>query len=296
MGHHTVPQRYLVNFQDPERPGFIWLHDKRGGDPRCAPITKALQQPGFYSEDMEKTLAREVELPANRVIDVVLKAKLDGSTIRGAESISHNQRLALAVYVGAMMRRGPSHRRWALGLLPGTLADVIGNIRRQLKELAEESDANQELLASRDRELDLVHEKFLRETPQSALDQIQNPLPSELITWAILSMNWRILISSGPQYFITTDTPAFFFRAAGYGLGNPDSELSIALSTTHALHGSRQGPPGGLLYVGARQRCVREINRRLASQTDRLAVYHRSAPWLMPLLAKENPYLSRIEW
>jgi hypothetical protein len=195
-----------------------------------------------------------------------------------------------------MIRRVPSHRRWALGLVPGTLALVTENIRRQFSDLAKEPDAKLDLLAARERELDLVHEKFSKETPQSAIDRINDPLPSEIITWSILSMTWRILISSGPQYFITTDTPAFFFRAEGYGLGNPDSELSIALSTTHALHGSRQGPAEKLLYVGVDQRCVREINRRLASQTDRLAVYHRRAPWLLPLLVKTNPYLSRIQW
>ena len=48
MGQHTVPQRYLSNFQDPDHPGFVWLHDKRGGSPRLAAIKSVLQQPQFY--------------------------------------------------------------------------------------------------------------------------------------------------------------------------------------------------------------------------------------------------------
>jgi hypothetical protein len=29
MGHHFVPQRYLRNFEDPDHPGYIWVHDHR---------------------------------------------------------------------------------------------------------------------------------------------------------------------------------------------------------------------------------------------------------------------------
>jgi len=41
---------------------------------------------------------------------------------------------------------------------------------------------------------------------------------------------------------------------------------------------------------------VREINRRLASDTERLAFYHEPAPWLLTILAKKEPYLSVIRW
>ena len=75
MGHHFVPQRYLRNFEDPSRPGFIWLHDKRGGAARLVPIKQVAQAKGFYTAETEASLARDVEAPGNAVI-----RKLTGDT------------------------------------------------------------------------------------------------------------------------------------------------------------------------------------------------------------------------
>ena len=38
------------------------------------------------------------------------------------------------------------------------------------------------------------------------------------------------------------------------------------------------------------------MNRRLASETERLAFYHEPAPWLLAILPKKEPYLSVIRW
>ena len=67
MGRHYVPQRYLRNFEIPERPGFVWLHDKQSGKSHPAPIDKVAQSKGYYSPEVEETL-RQVEGPANVVM------------------------------------------------------------------------------------------------------------------------------------------------------------------------------------------------------------------------------------
>lgn len=108
MGHHTVPQQYLRNFEDPKRPGFLWLHEKQGDSSRHAAIKNVVQSRGFYSQDMEKQLATDVELPANKVI----------SKLIGGQRITLNERSDLAVYVGTMLRRVPYHRRLGVGLGP----------------------------------------------------------------------------------------------------------------------------------------------------------------------------------
>ena len=111
---------------------------------------------------------------------------------------------------------------------------------------------------------------------------------------ALFGMTWRVLVSAGPQYFVTTDNPAFFFRA--YGLAREESELTFPLSTTHALHGSWRAAGSDLVFLRATQRIVKEINRRLASDTERLAFYHEAAPWLLAIFSKKHPYLSIIRW
>jgi Protein of unknown function (DUF4238) len=287
MGQHTVPAQYLRNFEDPGRTEFIWLHDKRGGQsPRQVAIEKVLQQRQFYPDDMERHLAKAVELPANQVIDKLLATR----------TINQAERLSLAIYVGSMLRRVPFHREWAKGLIPTVLAQILASTRQQIQAIADESQMDPELIARRFREVDQFEERCSRETPPEVTEKIHDPIPSDIITTVLDAMTWRILISAGPQYFITTDNPAFFFRGEGYGLGNPLSELSFPLSTTHALHGSFQTTRGNLIYVPVCQRTVREINRRLVSQADRIALYHKPAPWLFPLLAKQNLYLSRIQW
>jgi hypothetical protein len=296
MGQHTVPQRHLSNFQDPGRPGYVWLHDELGGEPRAAAIKSVLQKRGFYSPEMERFLASSVELPANQVIDKLTRVRVEGRRVVGVEAISPDERLELAVYARAMIRRVPSHRRWAETLVPGALAETTAGLRDYLQAAAAEGRITPEFLAGRLAKIDRVEEKFSRESPPEVVERVNDPLPSPLITKTIFTMTWRVLISTGPQLFITTDNPAFYFRAEGYGLGNEWSEISLPISSTHALHGCWQGPAAGLLYVAVPQKFVREINRRLASQADRLAVYHKPAPWLLQILPKKDPYLSVIRW
>jgi hypothetical protein len=297
MGLHTVPQRYLTNFQDPDREGFVWLHDKQGGEPRHAAIKKVLQQKEFYSQEQERFLADEVELPGNKIIERLVNSKLINSKIAGAEAITEAQRLEMAVYIGTMIRRVPFNRRWTNELVvPQSLAKVTGDLRRVLHEMETEGQVDPELIARRHREIDLAEEKFSRESPAEVVDQVNDPLPSARIADVLFKMTWRVLISEGPQYFVTTDNPAFFFRGEGYGLGNEHSELSLPLSTTHALHGSWRTDRGNLVYMRVGQRTVREINKRLVSQADRLVIYHKSASWLSGILTKPGLQLNRIVW
>ena len=284
MGHHFVPRQYLRNFEDPNNPGFIWLHDKRGGVPSSVPIAKVAQSKHYYQKETETILASIVETPANAVIK-----KLTTDT-----AITSAERLQLAFYVGVMIKRIPARRRRSTEMIPGVLEGVVANIRKQLTSLSMAVQADPGLLAQRLREVDAAAKKLAIQPPPEVMNQILEPWPSTRIIQALFGMTWRILVSSGPQYFITSDNPAFFFNA--YGLGNKESELSFPLSTTHTLHGSWQKTVSDLVFIRPTQNTVKEINRRLASETERLAFYHEPAPWLIKILAKKNPYLSRINW
>jgi hypothetical protein len=285
MGQHFVPQRYLKNFEDPSRPGFIWLHDKRGGPAGLARIAKVAQAKKFYSADTETFLAREVESPANAGI----KKLIDNTMIAPVE------RLQLAYYIGVMLKRIPSRRRHATEMLPSILTDVVAKAREDLKATASAMEADPECLAKRLRDLDTVATKFATEPPPEVLAQIREPWPSEGMLQALFGMTWRVLISDGPQYFITSDNPAFFFRA--YGLGRrEESELTFPLSTTHALHGSWAKTGSDLVFLKATQALVKELNRRLASETERLAFYHAPAPWLVAILCRKAQPLKAIRW
>jgi len=61
MGHHFVPQRYLRNFADPHHPGYIWVHDRHGGEAQTRQTLRKLPKAeDFYSQSTETILADTV--------------------------------------------------------------------------------------------------------------------------------------------------------------------------------------------------------------------------------------------
>jgi hypothetical protein len=284
MGHHFVPQRYLRNFEDPGHPRYIWVHDRQGDTPQLAKIEKVAQSRKFYSPSTEKILAEAVERPTNAVID-----KLTSN-----QSITPAERAQLAYYIAVMMKRIPAHRRHARAMMPEALASLVKDIREQLKVLSNDVRANPEVFKRRAVELDEVERKFQAHPPQEVLEQIREPWPSVRIVELVFRMTWRILLSAGPIFFVTTDNPAFYFQSLG--LARKESELCIPLSTRCMLHGSWQRARPDPVFVLCEQAIVKEINRRMVSEAERLVFYHQSADWVLKLFKKKSLVLNKIEW
>jgi Protein of unknown function (DUF4238) len=284
MGHHFVPQRYLRNFEDPDHRGYVWVHDRHGGEGQLANIAKVAQSRNFYSQSTEIILAETVEQPANLVIQKL--------TTR--QPVTDGERLQLAYYIAVMMKRIPAHRRRSSEMLPEVLAGLVNEVRSYLNALADQAGADPEILKRRGLELEAVERKFQAHPPPNVLEQIREPWPSKQMVQLLFRMTWRVLISSGPSYFLTSDNPAFYFRSLG--LGRKESELSFPLSTHYLLHGSWQRADSDLIFLNAGQAMVKEINRRIVSEAERLVFYHQAADWLPQMLKTENLLLNKIEW
>ena len=95
MGHHYNPQRLLRNFQIPERPGFIWQHDKRRDGPICTPIRSVAQERDFYAPATEEQLNRLVEISGGNAIDQIL----------AKQPLASKEKVDLAIHIGTMLRR-----------------------------------------------------------------------------------------------------------------------------------------------------------------------------------------------
>jgi len=287
VGQHTIPQQYQRNFQDPNRPGFIWFHDKKDGPPaRCVPIKAALQSKEFYPPETEKQLAEEIEKPGNNAI-----AKLVND-----RAIDEDERLSVSRYAGTMLLRVPAFRRWVDALVPDAMSEVIARGRQIVQTAEADGRWDPELIARRYQEFDAIERRYSAQTPQWAFETAYNPFPSEIIVGTLFSMTWRIIKTSGPQFFLTTDDPAFFFFRQGMGLGNPRCQFALPLSTTHALHGSWHPAPRDPIWVNVRQASVREVNKWLISQTGRVALYHRPASWIFALFANPDLNLNLLGW
>lgn len=285
MGHHFVPQAYLRPFEDPSCPGFIWAQSRRHDTPKLTSIEKVAQSRRFYEPATEALLASAIEAPANPVL-----AKL-----RGGEAPKEHERSCLAVYIATLIQRVPRNRTRAQALAQPTLDDSVVGLREQIVQLAAIGELAPERAERQLAELDKAHTKFTRELPPSVAAQIRDPRPTPRIIQAILSMRWRVLRASVPDYFITSDNPAFFHEA--YGVGTEKSELRLPLSPSLALHGCRGlDEPSLISFHEAPRDWVREFNRSVASGASSVAMSHRRADFLGTLLRRKNPYLFRLVW
>lgn len=283
MGHHYVPQAHLRRFQSESHAEFVWIHDKNGGEPRLAAISKVAQSRAYYSSETERILAVNVEAPANIAIEKLIRT----------ESLTASERLSISNYIATMLKRGPRRRQKADQMYPKVLTETVDQLRKEITALARPGK-NSDLIARRLAELDAAEEKFRKKQPSNVTEEIKRPWATKEMLDAIHRMAWRVIHTTGPQKFITSDHPVFF--SEGCGLAGKEGELSFPLSSTSVLHGCHQGRAGSLIFFAGTQRLVREINRRIASTTIRFAFCHEKSPWLQPVLAKSSPFLSAIRW
>lgn len=285
MGHHYVPQRYLKNFEATDRPAFVRQYDKITRSAKWLHIKSVAQAKEYYTQEMEQHLANEVEPQGSAAIEKV---------IRG-EGFSLQERMDLGIYLGATMKRVPAHRKRVNAMVPETFEAILSEFREQVYALSESDQIDPDLAIRRLREADEVEERFLVDgLPESVQHQISNPLPSPEIVAAIASMYWRIMISIGPQYFITSDNPFFF--TTGYGLANMESEFFLPLSPRVLLHGSWKSTSRALPKSEVPQRIVRSINKKMVLEAERFVFAHEEASWLPRLLELKEHSEFNLTW
>jgi hypothetical protein len=290
MGHHYNPQRLLRNFQDPTRPGFIWQHDKCRDDPVQAAISKVAQERDFYGAETEELLNLAVEIPGGNAIDKIL----------GTQPLTLEDQIHLAIHIGTMLQRTPFHRQWTKEISKDIVPKAIEMVREhghtQIRLFAQANRRSEEWVNAWLTQMGQSIEKLDGKAPQEAIERMNNPFPSETIVAVLLDLTWRIVESGGPQLFITSDNPAVYFRAEGYGLGGKETEVVMPISTTVALHGSRNRCHPNLTRVKASQQTVREFNKRMVRDASRFVFTHDKAPWLAKLLRRDDLGLMRIGW
>jgi hypothetical protein len=180
-------------------------------------------------------------------------------------------------------------------MAPEVLDDVVSRFRGQVQQLAEVGQISPELAMRRLRELEVTYAKYTRELPEALVTQIRDPRPSIEMVEAIVSMRWRLVRAGEPEFFITSDNPAFYHEA--FGLGTERSELRFPLSPRLALHGCRVSSATKVISVHDVPRdWVREFNRSVASGASSIAMSHRRAHFLGTLLRRKNPYLFQLVW
>ncbi len=283
MGHHYVPQKYLKGFAETKNLDAIWMYDKQLRQFTNPGIKSVAQESGFYNNDVEQQLNEWVEKPANKVLD----------KLRNQERITETDRIHLGIYIATMLRRVPKSRTEAYSMIPGVFDETITKVRTQIQEWGQTTQ-NKELFERRLLEVEAAEKRLWNEVPDFVIEQIRQPWASEEMISTICTMTWRIARSPASHFFITSDNPAYFFKA--YGIATPKSELTFPISTHLALFASWQGEQNTIIYYQARPALVREANKRLISGAERFVFSHRKEDWIAKISNNPNPYLSRIKW
>lgn len=285
MGQHYVPQAYLRGFEDPARPGFIWVQSRAAKKPRLAAIDEVAQSRGFYEEATEVLLASLIEAPANPVL-----AKL-----RQGQTIAPSERAAVAVYMATMMKRVPRGRARAESLTKPILDELCDEYRRTIGALLKSRGIDVGLAERRLTEVDAVQAKFSAELPSEVLKQVRDPMPTDPVVQAILKLRWRVLVAQRNEFFITSDNPLFYHEA--YGVGTTNAEVRLPLSPKAALFCHHTDTRDDRITVHpAPREWLRDFNRSIAGSAVSIAMAHRAAPFLRTLLNRKDPYLSRLVW
>jgi hypothetical protein len=284
MGTHYIPQEYLRGFEDGDAPGELWQYDKQKGSVRRVPVAAVAQQAGYFDADTESLLSCNVEGRGHAAL----------KSLRTDRKIpTPDERKWFTLYVATMLMRTPRRRRKAWELVPRALEDTIDEFNSLIDKWAE-GGGDPELVTRRRREAELARVRFRADPPEAAMEQIRSPWPTERVVGLIYQMTWRIITSTGPQYFLTGDNPAFFFES--YGIAQPESELTFPLGRDLALVGNWQGDPRTSVMLTTTQPIVREINRRIVAGSERFVFSSKPQAWVKTVAEKSRPYLSRIRW
>ncbi len=287
MGHHYVPQQYLRGFSTPEDARLIWMYEKGERYASCAAISRVAQERGFYTEQTEGFLARQIELPANAVL----------ARLRAREHITGYEREALARYMDAMLKRVPRHRGRLEKLAPGVLASVFadfdGFISGEIRKAPEDRE-RWERLRTQARQLQASYDERI---PDDLWRELIQPRLSARIVDALVTMRWIFLTRECPPFFLTGDNPVFYFETIG--LANELAEVSFPIARDIALWATRR-PDIRQGMAPADSQLVKEFNRRTINITTRFVFHSLREDWVVASLNRRhhpiNPIRPRKEW
>jgi hypothetical protein len=281
VGKHYVPQKYLKGFADTAEPQKIWMYDKKLGSFTHPTIKSAAQERDFYDSKTEIRLNEQIERPANVIID----------KLRNRQQIEERERLVLAIYIGTTIMRVPRRRSRALSILPKAIDRVLQEVADGL--LARNKD-DPTVRTLTDEDIKAIRTSLIADPPAGAIEAIREPWASENVIQHVYNMQWRIVASAGPSFFLTSDNPASHFEAIG--IGRPQSELVFPIATDLALIANWQQPLARILFGSAEQKIVKEVNRRIVHGAERFVFSSRREDWIARVANKAEPRFNRIIW
>jgi hypothetical protein len=281
MGQHYVPQYYLRGFcRDLGR--NIWVYDKQEARRFPTQVKSIANICGLYPPELEKYLSEKIEGPANQVLEKV----------RNRETLTPTEKILLSSYLAVMWKRIPSGKGRLKEQAPGIAAGLRETLHRELDEAVKKDPSKEGLARRRRAEVDEILDRYSREPPEDIWHQVIPAERTPRMIMGIAAMTWRFFTFDEKPAFLTGDNPVFFF--SHLGVGRAESELSFPISSHVKLWATRRVDLAEG-YFPTTIAIVKEMNRRIASNTERYVFHQREEDWILPFLAKKRWRLNRIQ-
>ena len=178
---------------------------------------------------------------------------------------------------------------WAKERTAEAAIEVEAELLAALSDLAAQEPAKAAFYEERKQQVNNI---IKRQKNANYSDIWQSTIPdaSENIIETMLTMDWAYLHSPRSQ-FLTCDNPVCFFE--GEGLRSQTAELAFPISSEVAMLATRTRRFANMV-LNAKSTGVKEINRRIARNTDRFLFYKWSEDWIVPFAKKMEWHISRI--
>ncbi len=254
MGDHYIPQYYLKGFSQ-NNGKTIWVYDKQDNRKYSTQVKSTANETGLYDPKWEQYLAK-IEGLANPVLD----------KIRKRERITAADKEALSDYMVVMWKRVPQSRKFLKTRAPTVADKLCEDLSATLSMVASEEPERTEFVEQRKIEIREILDQIGNDPPKEIWLNNIPPETTPRMTAYIKKMTWKFgTFDHGPA-FLTCDNPVFVFPSLG--IAKPESELVFPVSSHVVLWGTwrtdlRED------YVPVSSQEVKEMNRRIASQTLR---------------------------
>ena len=278
MGHHYIPQYYLKGFASPDG-DMIWVYEKGGSLKFPANIKKIAQKTNYYSTEVERYLANEIEGPANSVI----------KKIRDRKQLTQSEKEKLAIYMVVMLKRVPQSKIRMKKMAPAVAQSLQQKWDKEISKLILENPSQTDLFEKRRAEIKANLNKYSKNLPKDFWLEL---IPSERtpnIVKVIPKMTWLFLTCEKFPAFLTCDNPVFYFQ--GIGVGKPESEITFPISSNIVLWATWRSDIQKE-YSQIKNQAIKEINRRTATNATRFIYHARDEDWIPRFINKQEHQLN----
>ena len=278
MGDHYIPQYYLSGFASSGN-DMVWVYEKGGSLKFQSQVKNIAHETNYYSPEVERYLANEIEDPANSVI----------KKIRDRKQLTQSEKEKLAIYMVVMLKRVPQSKIRMKKNAPVVAQSLQQKWDKEISKLILENPSQTDLFEKRRAEIKANLEKYSKNLPKDFWLELIPPERTPNSVKVIPEMTWLFLTCEKFPAFLTCDNPVFYFQ--GIGVGKPESEITFPISSNIVLWATwRSDIQEG--YSQIKNQAIKEINRRTATNATRFIYHARDEDWIPRFINKQEHHLN----